>query len=209
MPITTNKIEERLFKVWMNESLLVEFEQWVYQSEELKEYLSADAYFDFLDLNYKSETAYQDLKNLISKEISISQLETWSLLHQLDCVKQRKGDYYKIIENFYNLDYYGYTFMSKLSHDYSFYMNYPFGKYGTYDFNELTTFKQNQLINEFYPSIIEAVNEVEQWLLNENVILLGGKKYFNDLKFIDHRAPSETKKNHIEKAEKKWWRFWK
>ncbi|GAL76393.1 hypothetical protein [Nonlabens ulvanivorans] len=178
MSITTNSIEKRLFNVWMNKSLIVEFEQWVYQSEELKEYLSANAYFDFLDLNYKSETAYHDLKNLISKEISISQLETWSLLHQLDCVKQRRGDYYNIIENLYNLGYYGYTFMDKFSYDYCLNLRYPHNRYSN----------NNEFIDSFYPSILKDIDEVEQWILNKLVIPLGGKMEFEGLKFIDNRV---------------------
>lgn len=205
-------IKEEFFKVWLEKELLPNFENWVYESMELKEKLNPNSYYELLSFNYKKENAHSELKKIIEKQISQSEVEKWKIKRDLLKAKSRIGNYSKSIRNFYTLYCKGYDFMENLAFDYGLSLECPYKYYRTETFEQLTKAQKQILINDCYPDIINEIDRVLNWIQSEKIILTGKTNEFGKLEYIDNRSELEKdnykeKKKTLEKG--KWWEFWK
>lgn len=83
-----NKLHEELWKFARGDSLVEQFEQWVYDSPELETYLGTDLYWDLITLNFRNRRAVLDFQ---------SRLEAWlyeKTPRECDCITW--GNYQKI-----------------------------------------------------------------------------------------------------------------
>jgi hypothetical protein len=89
----TDDIKLRFFRALSGDLTIDEFEQWVYQSDELKQALTEDFHFELMSFGYKQRGARFELTKILNKLIDIGEYETWKLKRLLDKVEYRTDDY--------------------------------------------------------------------------------------------------------------------
>ncbi|WP_017732852.1 hypothetical protein [Nafulsella turpanensis] len=212
----TPDIKERFFKTIYGEISIGDFEEWLYQSNELEQLLGADDHFELISYNFKQPGAIYGLIKLLYKHLDRAEYEVWRLHKLLGQVEYKEGDYPAAITEFYDLYSKGYTFFDNLAFGYSLFLECP-NQYGVDTFEELTLEQQMNLANSCYPQILEETKRVKEWLKSDKIIPTGTQdKDYGHFKFIDNRTEEEKEPTTFKREEpsqnqlrKKWWQFWK
>jgi len=216
MTETPQNIKDKFFKILLGEIPIEDFENWVYNSSELENYIGSDDYTDLISLDYKKQGAKYDIQKMIRKYIDKSEFETWKMKILLFNALNRTGDYSLAIRLFYDLYCQGYDFMDNLAFGYGLTLDCPYSSYGVDSFEELTNEQKDRLVNSFYPDIQKELTKVLSWIDSGLVVLTGEQDEYNRFKFIDYRTesdkqPTAYKVERIENEDRKteWWKIWK
>lgn len=209
-------LKDRFFKTLNGEIPIEDFENWVYNSTELEKFLGPVDYTDFISLDYKTQGAKYEIKNLIRKYIDKSEFETWKIKILLLNALNRTDDYYLAIRLFYDLYFHGYGFMDNLGLGYGLALEYPLSSYGVDSFEELTKEQKDNLVNGFYPAIQTEIKKVLNWIDSGLIVLTGIQDEYNRFEYNDNRPESDKRPTAytVEKLDNRdaktdWWKIWK
>ena len=118
MALDIDEIEGFFFLYLAGEFPIKDFEQWVYSTPQVEDYLGGPAYFEFISFNFHQPAADHELSKLIRKHINPAQFDTWHIKRLLKGVLDGTQDPVAAFENLYKLSWKGYRFINHLGVEY-------------------------------------------------------------------------------------------
>jgi hypothetical protein len=185
-------LRELFYRTITGEIPLVDFEQWLYASEEVERLLPADDYLALLTLNYRKSGAKYELAKLLKQHIDLGDLETYKLLKLLQEAILKTPRLPFILMAFYNLYCRGYYFLQDLGIGYGLAVDTPRVKNTTADtWDELTSTQQADLLASFSPELEHELTRVQRWLVTRQIILTGEYNELGRYTYRDLRPSAE------------------
>jgi hypothetical protein len=167
-------LKELFYRTITGEMPLLDFEQWLYASDEVERLLPADDYLALLTLNYHKSGAKYELTKLLKQHIDLGDLETYKLLKLLQEAILKTPQLPFILMAFYNLYCRGYYFLQDLGLGYGLAVDAPWVKNTTANtWDELTSNQQAELLASFSPGLERELDRVQHWLVTGQIILTG------------------------------------
>lgn len=217
-------IEQQVFKLKYEGLKISEFEQWVYNTQELQTLLTPEDYLALISLNYKSRHVMSELGKIIDKYIDYGKYETVKVITLLKKAFNKDEGIGLILRQFYDMYCDGYYFFEDLGLGYGLSCEVPLKYANTWE--ELSEKQKSDIVNSFYPQIESDIKRALDWIENKKIILTGTKNDMDRWEFLDYRTPDEkkstvwfeeegkngtsAKKSRLDMKEKKeWWKFWK
>lgn len=107
------KIEAHRYMYYFLKSkvTLFEFEQWIYDHEELEEILGKAEYLQFISRDYKNQYAYEDTEKQIRSLIDIATYEQERVVNLLISLTEGNNDELDVMDLLYEEYCNGYTFL--------------------------------------------------------------------------------------------------
>ncbi len=213
MPGLPKKLEIHFYKTIEGEIALKDFEQWLYENEELPKYVSQDDHLDLIAFNFNQKAARYELWKLLSKHIDLGEFEAYKILNLLYKARLKNDELPEILIQLYYLHYDGYDFLEELGMDFGLTVLVP-SRYNRDNFEELTKSQQKELLSSFSPRLEIAIERAIAWLETKKVVPTGTKGEYGRYEFQDFRTPEERKSIYdksksAEKPKRKWWQFFK
>lgn len=168
-------IKEYIFKLIDDEVSRAELENWTYTESGLEAYLGAN-YIDLISLNYNSEGATYEAKNLLSAHIDQGEYLDWHLRKNLNAIIQRLEDVYINIYHLYDLFCQGFEFLGHLAIEFCVFIGYPAGKISVSSrlvWADLSAQQKDDLVNSLYPEIIEHAKRILECLNDRSIVIKG------------------------------------
>jgi len=220
-------IELEFYKALKQKITLLDFEQWVYKTDELEHELPDDVYIDLISLNFKGKFAHDELAEIISSFVKYGEFEIKRLEKYLISIISRDSNCAESIEMTYDLYCDGYVFLRRLGLVYGLTVACPPMHNYQKSWKEISKEEQDELLNEFYPEIITDAKNALAWIhkrkiVIENTLDENGHYEYKDLRNqeeinqgeiqvvnlnqqdVEARANSDGEEN----AMKSWWKFW-
>ncbi|NBI30988.1 hypothetical protein [Chengkuizengella marina] len=142
-------IQKQFYKVYKGHISVLEFEKWLYTTQEIEIVFGQNFYYSFLDLNYRNKYVINELKKLIKLHFIFDELEHNRILTLLNNLVTEKGDAIEILEEIYYDYCNGYTFLEYLSVTYiSEIDNIPMNDIDFYKKRESLENKKSYIKNE-------------------------------------------------------------
>lgn len=186
-------LKELFYRAITGEMSLVDFEQWLYASDEVEQFLPADDYLALLTLNYHKRGAKYELIKLLEQHIDLGDFETHKLLKLLEEAILKTHQLPFILMEFYDLYCRGYYFLQDLGLGYGLAVDAPWVENTTADtWDELTSTQQANLLASFSPILEYELDRVRRWLVTKQIILTGeynelGYHTYQDLRLSTER----------------------
>lgn len=227
MDITFNDFEKYYFDLVHGGLKIDEFENWIYNDNNLENILNQEDYLDLISLNFRSIHIKYEIEKILAKYIDYSKFEKKRVLSLLYRALESRKDLPDILREFYDMYCHGYYFFQDLGLGYGLACEVPPSKYNTDNWNELNEKEKNEIINSFFPQIESDIQRAIHWIENDKIILTGTKNELDYWEFTDYRIDEEEKSTiWIEvpsksntgvstfksilsgQSKKKWWKFW-
>jgi hypothetical protein len=169
---------------------LSDFENWLYNSDELEKLLPNNEYIELISFDFK-KSYWKDIKTFVYKYINWKDVEENNLKDCLTSAINKDQFVVESISKFYDLYCHGYYFLSNLAFRYGLSVDLLPDKWGVYDWNELKQYQIDEIINSFYPHIIDDVKIVLNWLEKDKIEITGTEDEHGNKIFIDKRPENE------------------
>ena len=203
-----SSIEEKIYDFLYKNLSIKEFEEWVYNSNELESYVSSDDYLELISLDFNSKHASYELEKIICKYADYSKFEALRMIDLLNKALINNEDTGVVLITFYDLYCDGYYFLDTLGLGYGLCCQVLPNKYMADSWEELSDKDKKELIDGFYPKIIKDIKEVIEIIEDKKIILTGIKNDMNRWEYIDNRISDNNTENRVEVPKKKfWWKF--
>ena len=210
--------KQKIFDLIGGKTTIEEFEQWVYNTEELKEEIGDDDHLELISFNYKKNGAKYELLDFLKEKIDLAEYETHKIRGMLSDALDKNEHLPHILSEFYDLYCRGYKFLSDLGVGFGLSIECPPGYYDS-TWEQLPKEIQDKILSEFYPLLDECLREAIDWIDSGKVVLTGESERVKDYNsnYIDNRTSEEKiskvfkedKNSKIFKeVKKKWWKFW-
>lgn len=205
-----NNFELTIYKLIAKEIEISEFEQWVYSEKNLEELLNSEEYLSLISLSYKLPSSLYEAEKILKRYIDIGKYYDWYLRKVLQKIIEHPDNVHKYIEQCYDMYCDGYDFLDNLGLGYGLAITVPPSNYNTGTWDKLETHEQKNLIESFYPDIINETKKVIHWLDTKKIIITGHDGSYQGILYSDSREPEEKEPTGYKVATptKKWWRFW-
>ncbi len=186
------KTKDIIFSFFMGGMSSKEFELFIYKTKEVKNGFSENDYLNLISINFNKESARREACKIIEKNIDRSEYETWKVNNIFNIIINKSKNYPQCIAALYGLYCNGYYFMQNLGINYGLPITLPkkynFDKY----LSELDASEQIELAAIFYPSVIEEVKKVQNFIRNKKIILTGESNELGyHYEYIDKRSDEE------------------
>lgn len=218
-------LREKLYQVHTGIINLADFQQWLNEDDELKQYASPEAYHQLQSLDYKGDNIRYELWYTIADMIDFGEFETEKLLALLYEAKLKNENLPEILVKFYKLYVYHYYFLKDLGIGFGLSVDSPSIKHYEADtWHLLSKEQQKEILDGFSPQLEQSIDEAIDWIENKKIVLLGEHHGIGDYDYQDFRTeeekitkvvpnPKKVQNLDIEKiqnlSKKKWWEFWK
>lgn len=185
-----NILEYKYLELLDNNLSIKEFEQWVYQSDDLKILLSSDDYINLISLDYNSKYISYEIDKISDKYIDSGKLETMKIKALLTRALQKDEKIDDILRKLYYMYCDGYYFLQDLGLGYGLSCEVPsFAN----SWEELSVQQRTSIIDSFYPKLEYDLRRALDWIESKKVILIGKQNDINLWLYIDNRNNEEKK----------------
>ena len=187
-------IQKQFYKIYKGQISISEFEEWLYNTQEIESVYGNDFYFNLLDLDYRKKHIKNELEKLIEMKIPFDEFEQTRIISLLENIKYEKGDIVEILEQLYDDYCSGYSFLRYLGLTYA-------GMYGLPKLQQKDVWDENEFDNKRE----EILNSIKPKIINETIRLLsffqkGLLKIIEENDYSDYRKEEEKiELNNIEK----------
>ncbi len=93
------------FQFLNNEISIQDFEQYIYEDEQLESLIGADQYMDLLAFDFTQENAVKHLKELLKKTINITDWNQWRITNLIEALLNDPDHYYTHLQKIASLYY--------------------------------------------------------------------------------------------------------
>ena len=176
-------LEQKIHQVIIQKISLKDFEQWLYQNDELED-LNPNLYLELISFDYSHESSFKEFQISFAKFVDRYKFETDLIKEYLYSIIDRENDYEHSIWKLYELYCTGYEFLQKLGLKYGLCLidtSYPV---------ELVK-DSNDVIDMFYPDIISDAKNVLGWLEEGKIIFREEKSEGGGFEYDDLRTEQE------------------
>jgi hypothetical protein len=187
-------IENQFFRVLNQEISIQDFEQWVYEMEELEQVLSSDNYLDLIAFNFNQEDLYgfliDSLYDVIIKFIDSQKYENYRINRHLILIIDKDKSWKTAVKKLYSESINNYNFLDSF---FNFYFLIHDNK------------RNAEVIEEIYSLInLESVKVLE-WLNSGKIIIKGREGHRKGANYLDYRSNEEKEMIvYSEEQAKKW-----
>jgi len=191
-------IEQKFYEVLKHKISIQDFEQWVYNTNELESVLPKEAYIDLISLNYKAKYAHIDLGKIIEPFVDFGKFEILRITKHLESIIKRDEKCVDSIEMTYELYCSGYTFLRRLGLTYGLLIICPpEGNYSK-SWSELSKEEQGKTLKNIYPKIIVDAQNALNWFKKGTIIIKNTVNEFGSYEYDDLRNQEEIIQGEIE-----------
>lgn len=227
MDITFSEFEKYYFDLVYGGLEIDEFENWIYNNNDLENILNQGDYLDLISLNFRSKHIKYEIEKIFDKYIDYSKFEKKRILSLLYKALESRKDLPNILREFYDMYCHGYYFFEDLGLGYGLTCEVPPSKYGSDNWEELNEKEKLEIISGFFPQIESDIQRAIHWIETDKIILTGTKNELDYWEFRDYRDDEEKRSTvWIEVSSKNstgvstfksilswqnkrnWWKFW-
>lgn len=151
----------RIYKGYINIS---QFEEWLYNTQEIETVFGDDFYFSLLDLDYRSKHVRIELDKLIEPVIPFGELEHIRICDYLHNLIVDKGDMTEILGELYDDYCRGYSFLRYVA------LTYIIGIYDEFD-------SSIELPKDIKPKIVKEAKRLLSFLQDGKIKIIGENDY--------------------------------
>ncbi|NLE04592.1 MAG: hypothetical protein GX638_07305 [Crenarchaeota archaeon] len=189
------ELNQKMYDLLYGKLTIKDFENWVYNTESLEQYLPPNDYLDLITLDYNKCTKI-DIETIINRHIDCGTIKKNRLLTLLNKALERPNELPSILRTFYDLYSHGYTFLKDLGLGYGLSCEVPIAdNYSAQTWENLTENEQKEMLDSFYPEIERDLNRTIKWITDGKIIITGKQHKSGDWEFIDKRSIEEKKSN--------------
>lgn len=152
------EFEVFLFQFLNRDKTIKDLEKWVYSNSELENRLSSDDYLTFISLDFDDKYTPAIAEKIISDLVNSNDYIIWKLRELMMSIIKRSENVYLPITTTYEMYCKGYRFLDKLGMNFGLDIASAGPKYEGW--KTLDSYEQNNLIDSFYPEIIEHAKRV-------------------------------------------------
>jgi hypothetical protein len=186
MPKLPVNIQIDFFKMLNNETVVVNFEQWVYQNKQLEICFEADDYLALISLNYKDSHFKHEMKKIVDKYLDYGEFEKRKLKKILNDIISKNADFTKSLIATYDLYCHGYYFLDNIGLGYGLTFSDDF--YEFKDWESLTSSEKDNRINDIYTGAKAETEKILYWIEKEKIVFTGIADEMGRYSFIDNRT---------------------
>ncbi|MFD1132281.1 hypothetical protein [Psychrobacter sanguinis] len=176
-------LEQKIHQVIIQKISLKDFEQWLYQNDEL-EVLNPNLYLELISFDYSHESSFKEFQISFAKFVDRYKFEVERIKDYLCSIIDRDENCAKSILMTYELYCMGYEFLQKLGLKYGLCLidtSYPV---------ELVK-DSNDVIDMFYPDVISDAENVLGWFKEGKIIFREEKNERGGFEYDDLRTEEE------------------
>jgi hypothetical protein len=172
-------IENQFFRVLNQEISIQDFEQWVYEMEELELVLSSDNYLDLIAFNFKQKDAFHELYNLLIELINFPKFEKYRIIYLLDLIIVKDNSWKKIVNILFHEYINSYAFLIVFS--------------GIDDMLEYDKTYWVTVDADMYLASRDEAIRIKNHLNSGSIIIIGREGHRKATNYIDNRTEAEKK----------------
>lgn len=190
-------LKENIYKVVEKEIKINEFENWLYTESNLVDRMDEDIVFELFNFNYKQRGVDYEFEKLFLSFFDEKNFINWKIVANLKTLSEGCKQPERILSDFYELGYNGYSFLSCIG-------------YNQYELEdcEFYGWSREELINEIQKEANQLVVEIKGCFeSNWNFDLSQFQPKIRKIDMIHYHALKDVVV--IEAFSVKWWRFWK
>lgn len=162
------------------------FEQWLYENiGMLEEILSEELFFELMAFNYKANFAHKEFFKAFDYLMDWGEYEIWNLKQLLASIINKDDDFYKSLKKIYELSNKGYAFLSELALGHYLGLIDEF-LYDKLEWEELSSEKQQALIEKYHPKVKVAAQKVYAWIQEGKIIFTHKREKPGDGMLVDY-----------------------
>jgi hypothetical protein len=173
-------IELIFYKVIKNEVSITDFEKWLYSIDEaiISNNFGEDFYFELISINYKKNSAYNELEKVIYSKIPFNKYESMTLRFLLNSLINGTIDTVYLLEVFYDLYSKGYYFLRFFALTYISYEIDDLPKLSEKKlWDEASFFKKREILNELSPIIVAEAERILKFFDSNLIKIISEFKY--------------------------------
>lgn len=183
-------LEQKIHQVIIQKISLKDFEQWLYQNDEL-EVSNPNLYLELISFDYSHESSFKEFQISFAKFVDRYKFEVERIKDYLCSIIDRDENCANSILMTYELYYMGYEFFQRLGLMYGLCIidtSYPEKLIDSY----------NKVVDMFYPDIIYDAKNVLGWLEESKIVLKNKPNDSGGFEYEDLRGEDEVIKGYVE-----------
>lgn len=183
-------LEQKIHQVIIQKISLKDFEQWLYQNDEL-EALNPNLYLELIAFDYSHESSFKEFQISFSKFVDRYKFEVERIKDYLCSIIDRDENCANSILMTYELYCMGYEFFQRMGLMYGLCIidtSYPEKLIDSY----------NKVVDMFYPDIIYDAKNALGWLEESKVVLKNKPNDSGGFEYEDLRDEDEVIKGYVE-----------
>ena len=193
-PVPTG-FRQKFIQVLAGDLALIDFEEWLYKAKGLEKNLPEKVYLSLLELDYKSQSAFYELYELLGTLVDIGSVEAYELLKLIGRLEAEGSDFPEALQECYDLYTDGCYFLETLGLNWGLMLRVPPAQYNADSWNELSDSEKAHLFTSLdLDQIRREVSLFRKWIEKREIIVIRRPNEFPRFECIDRR-PTEDKSN--------------
>lgn len=186
-------LKNRIFRAIDKEIELQDFEEWLYEQNDLVERMDEDLLLELFNFNYNQRGACYEFKNKFPNYFDEDEYVLWKILFNLRTLSKGAKEPDRIIGDLYDLSHSGYEFL------------YSIGSLEDYNY---FGWAREEFLKATVDESKELLLELEEWLSQNPTCDL------KEFRRLDSTQKNINTDDRIECSmevvkQNKWWEFWK
>lgn len=170
-------IQRQFYEVYKGLIDISEFEEWLYNTQEISTIFGEEFYFNLINLDYRKKYIKNELVKLIEKAIPFNELEQVRICMLLKEIISDKGDVVEILEQLYEDYCHGYLFLRYLGLTYITGID-DIPKLKQKDKWDKKAFEsKREILNEIKPKIVNEAKRLFSFLQGGQIKITGENEY--------------------------------
>ena len=175
-----DKIENSFFLYLADELSLPDFEQWIYSTPQIEEYLGGTAYLELVSFDFHQPAASCELTKIITQYVSQAKFIKWHIMRHLQSLLDGTHDPVDAFEKLYDLYSRGYSFLGKIGIEYDL---------GVYEIPKLTEqhlwnekefFRRRKMLDDHVLPLKKEIITLLQALEKGEIAIPAEREYANE-----------------------------
>ncbi|UNK05656.1 hypothetical protein MN210_01945 [Psychrobacter raelei] len=181
-------LEQKIHQVITGKLSLKDFEQWMYQNEDLAS-VNPDLYLELISFDYSHEYSLKAFQLSFAKYVGFHKFEADLIKECLYSIINRDGDYIHSIRMLYEFYFIGYEFLQKLGLSYGLWVMHAQTSDSHGDVNDI--------VESYYPDIVYDTKNALHWLESGNIVFKAEKCDLGGFEYDDLRSEDEKIKGYV------------
>ncbi|MDN5214955.1 hypothetical protein QQ020_22940 [Fulvivirgaceae bacterium BMA12] len=190
-------LKEKIFQVIEEQLGIKEFEDWLYQQNDLAEMMDQDLILELFSFNYNQNAANYIFKNSLLPYFDQEEFANWKIMANLNDLVIGRGNTERILADFNDMSLEEYPFLTDLGY-YRFY----------FEDCEYTGRSREGLQKDLQMEAESLLGEIQEFQVMDSAFDL--KNFVSKQQLIENLKYNNAVNQIISSGNgKKWWEFWK
>ena len=184
-------IKDDFFKFLNGEEPISNFEQWVYETNDLEKALGNEDYLHLISLDFSKRGSKYEIDDILRRYINLGEYETWKLKNHLLAFINKKENPLQVLSKFYALYCDGHYFLDRLGLEYGLSARVPPSQCRVEFWEELSSEEQRELIDFLLPGAMREAQRVLYWLETDKIAITNEQDELGHYLYVDRRTEEE------------------